>query len=324
LFGRRFESAHLHKRVFRYPQIPVLDLSEKYLTYIATVRRYSKRTCAVYRDILSDFHKQYDDLTTDTVRNYEVYLLDERKLDARTVDLHLSVLSGYCRFLVRANVLKTNPVSLVKRPKQEKRLPEFYRQEAMEEYFSQNRGVMQYAPYEHQLRYMIISILSSSAIRRSELIDMNNCSYDRGRRVLRVRGKGDKMREIPITEALNEEISLYLQSKLLNEKCSDAPGAPLLQTPDGNRLYPVFVDRAVKQELGTVGSISGRRSPHVLRHTLATELLNDGADLNSIKEFLGHSSLAATQVYTHNSVEKLKKVYELAHPRAKNGGKNGN
>ena len=94
---------------------------------------------------------------------------------------------------------------------------------------------------------------------------------------------------------------------------------PLLRTSSRAGLYPVYVDRAVKQELGDVGSITGRKSPHVLRHTIATELLDDGTDLNSIKELLGHSSLAATQVYTHTSVEKLKRVYNQAHPRAKNG-----
>ena len=98
---------------------------------------------------------------------------------------------------------------------------------------------------------------------------------------------------------------------------------PLLVTVKGRQLYPVFVDRTVKGELGGIGSITGRKSPHVLRHSLATELLNEGTDLNSIKELLGHSSLAATQVYTHNSIEKLKKVYVNAHPRAKSGGKNG-
>ena len=101
-------------------------------------------------------------------------------------------------------------------------------------------------------------------------------------------------------------------------------GDPLLLTPAGGKLYPSFVDRAVKAELGAAEGISGRLSPHVLRHSLATHLLNRGADLTSIKEILGHSSLAATQVYTHNSFEQLKKTYLTAHPRAKNGGNNGN
>ena len=103
----------------------------------------------------------------------------------------------------------------------------------------------------------------------------------------------------------------------------ETPGRALLLTAKGRPLYPVYVDRAIKQALGAVGSISGRKSPHVLRHTLATELLDKGTDLNSIKELLGHASLAATQVYTHNSIEKLKTVYQTAHPRAKRGGNNG-
>ena len=148
-------------------------------------------------------------------------------------------------------------------------------------------------------------------------------SVDLSRRTMKVRGKGDKMREIPLVPSLCEEISLYLQSVESMEGCERASSDPLLVTIKGEKLYPMLVDRAIKSELGQIGSITGRKSPHVLRHSLATELLNEGADLNSIKELLGHSSLAATQVYTHNSVEKLKKVYVNAHPRAKSGGKNG-
>ena len=138
-----------------------------------------------------------------------------------------------------------------------------------------------------------------------------------GRRVVRVRGKGGKMREAPLTATLYGELQLYLKS-LEALECADLrPEAPLLQTPKGARLYPMFIDRAVKRELGVDGGVSGRKSPHMLRHTLATELLEDGTDLNSIKELLGHSSLAATQVYTHTSIERLRAVYDKAHPRAK-------
>ena len=125
------------------------------------------------------------------------------------------------------------------------------------------------------------------------------------------------MREIPLTASLCEEILLYLE---VIRRCGfdiDRQDSPLLLTPTGRRLYPQFVDKAVKQELGSVPGISGRKSPHVLRHTIATELLDEGTDINSIKELLGHSSLAATQVYTHNSIEKLKKVYNQAHPRSR-------
>jgi integrase/recombinase XerC len=262
-------------------------------------------------------------LDVQTVRSYEVYLMDEKKESAKTVNLHLSVLSGFCKFLMKQGVLASNPVRLVSRPKQEKRLPVFYREESMQDYFERTKGVLEYGKYEDQLERMIMGLLYGTGIRRSELISLNRDSVDFARRVLRVRGKGDKMREIPLTLSLCDEILLYLQS-VDSLKCADqAPEAPLLQTPRGGRLYPVYVDRAVKAALGQVGSISGRKSPHVLRHTLATELLDGGTDLNSIKELLGHSSLAATQVYTHNSIERLQNVYKSAHPRAKNDGNHG-
>ena len=257
------------------------------------------------------------------IRNYEVYLLDEKGESAKTVSLHLSVLSGFCKFLMKQGLLESNPVRLVSRPKQEKRLPVFYREDAMREYFEKTKGVLEYGKYEDQLQRMILGLLYGTGLRRSELISLDRNAVDFSRRVLRVRGKGDKMREIPLTASLCDEILLYLQS-VDSLKCADkAPEAPLLQTPRGARLYPVYVDRAVKAALGQVGSISGRKSPHVLRHTLATELLNGGADLNSIKELLGHSSLAATQVYTHNPIERLQNVYKSAHPRAKNDGNHG-
>ena len=129
------------------------------------------------------------------------------------------------------------------------------------------------------------------------------------------------MREIPLIPSLCHEICLYLQAvESMRGGASPADG-PLLVTEKGRALYPVYVDRTIKEELDGYG-ITGRKSPHVLRHTVATALLDDGADLNSIKEMLGHANLAATQVYTHNSVDRLKKVYNLAHPRAKNGGSN--
>lgn len=299
---------------------------KKYIDYLRGVRRYSERTCRIYDDVLTEyfgFVGNCDPPDARTIRSYEVYLMDELGESARTVCQHMSVLSGYCRFLIRQGEMDHNPAGLVSRPHQEKRLPEFYREESMSSYFDSHRGVLEYGSYASSLAYMVISLLYGTGMRRSELISLDRNSVDLHRKVMRVHGKGDKMREIPLTSLLCDEISLYLQS-VDSLKCADMrEDAPLLQTPRGGRLYPVLVDRIVKKELGGVDGISGRKSPHVLRHTLATELLDKGADLNSIKELLGHSSLAATQVYTHNSVERLKTVYNNAHPRAKNGGKNG-
>ena len=137
-----------------------------------------------------------------------------------------------------------------------------------------------------------------------------------------VLGKGNKMREIPLLPSLCHEICIYLHSVESTVIEVRSASDPLLVTKNGKRLYPVYIDRVVKSTLGDSG-VTSRKSPHVLRHTLATELLDEGADINSIKEMLGHSSLAATQVYTHTSVDRLKKVYFNAHPRAKNGGNNG-
>jgi len=305
-------------------------MRNKYLSYIRDIRRYSERTCEIYSEVLAsyvafcegdeDFAKT---LNVNAIRAYEVYLFDKRKLSSRTVTQHLSVLSGFCRFLMKQGILKSNPVHLVRRPKQEKRLPVFYKEQSMEAYFESTKGDPEFGTYEQKLNRLIISLLASCGLRRAELISLNVSSVDLGRQVLRVTGKGDKMRDIPLLPSLCEEISLYLSAVSSLKEDAYSPEAPLLRTPKGDRLYPVYVDRVVKKELAGVPDITVRRSPHVLRHTLATELLSDGADLNSIKELLGHSSLAATQVYTHSSVERLQSIYKNAHPRAKNGGKNG-
>ncbi len=317
---------------------------DAYLTYIRDIRRYSPRTQAIYRDVLADFAqfcegKVVESLVPTMLRRYEADLMG-RGMKPRTVHQHMSVLSGFCRFLMSKGVLQSNPARSVKRPKMEKRLPEYYQVRSMDDYFAATEHwagedeleiLRSYGPaptdksaveiYRHRLRRLIISLLYGTGIRRAELIGLRRQSFDEGRQVLRVVGKGDKMREIPLIPSLCHEICLYLQAvESMRGSASPADG-PLLVTEKGRPLYPVYVDRTIKEELDGYG-ITGRKSPHVLRHTVATALLDDGADLNSIKEMLGHANLAATQVYTHGSVDRLKKVYNLAHPRAKNGGSN--
>ncbi len=340
-------------------------LTEDYVNYISAVRRYSPRTVEVYRDSLGLFcdylvsegfinetaEKNEGEtsaqggipdgellgcLTRSIIRSYEVHLMEERRMSARTVNLHLSVLSGFCSYLVQKERLKSNPVGTVTRPKESRRLPATYRKDALDKYFRLTDPLVEedmiyVSPepgrtkemYDQRLRRLIISALYCTGMRRAELIGLRIKDIDFSRKVAKVLGKGDKMREIPLVDSLLKEISLYLRAVEVMAGLDRTPDSPLLVTFGGAGIYPVFVDRAVKLELGKVGSITGRKSPHVLRHTLATELLDEGTDLNSIKQLLGHSSLAATQVYTHNSIAKLKNVYESAHPRAKNGGKNG-
>ena len=328
------------------------NLIDEFIGYISGIKRFSERTQQGYRAVMEDFsdflQREADDnktiidgMTSQVIRGYEVYLLKERGLSARSVGLHLSVLSSFAKYLMKKELLSANPVRTVSRPKVPKRLPEFYRKEAIDSYFEQTRpygtdtildllgqptdtqagsqAATQAATalYAKCLRRLIISILYGTGIRRSELIGLNRAQFDPARSVLHVRGKGDKMREIPLTSSLCEEILLYLELARRSGFEIDQSDAPLLQTPSGRRLYPTFVDRTVKTELGSVAGISGRKSPHVLRHTIATELLDEGTGIESIKELLGHSSLAATQVYTHNSIEKLKKVYNQTHPRCR-------
>lgn len=357
-----------------------MDLIERYLRYVEHIKRYSDKTVNTYGAVLGEFMRHaFSDredaptdeemlqaLTPGMIRGYEVHLMEDRGLNARTVNLHISVLSGFCRFLMKESLLTSNPARTVTRPKTAKRLPTTFRQSALESYFmdtdifaappedaapeefirryreSRPKGYRENADetmqtmlsleknpedfrlwlYGKRLRRVLIMTLYCTGIRRAELVSLNRGDLDSGRMTMRIRGKGDKMREIPVTCSLYEEISLYLQAVEMICGKEDRDQA-LFVTVRGRRIYPEYVDRAVKAELGEAEGFTGRKSPHVLRHTLATELLDSGTDLYSIKELLGHSSLAATQVYTHNSIEKLRKVYQTAHPRAKNGGENG-
>jgi integrase/recombinase XerC len=324
---------------------------DRYISYVKNIKRYSPRTASLYEEALRRYVRvtfatdDVDDqslissLNLSEIRSYEVCLMDKDKLSPKTVRMHLSALSSFCRYLVKEGLMPANPVRLLPKPKVEKRLPQYYRKDSMDTYFTNTaiNASEEYLEeflkiphtrpgrklYEDRLSRLIISFLYSTGLRRSELISLNVGDIDFGRKVVKVVGKGNKMREIPMIVSLCEEILLYLEAvgALTNGKRSLK--SPLLMTYSGNRLYPAYVDRTVKRELGDVKGITGRRSPHVLRHSLATELMNEEADLNSIKEMLGHSSLATTQVYTHSSFARLKNIYQTAHPRAKNGGKHG-
>ena len=331
-----------------------MEIIASYIEYVRNVRRYSERTVSIYEQVLKDYlafvsGKSQDSVTEGVflkalniseIREYEAFMLDGRKPKSpRTVNLHLSALSGFCRYLLREGLLKSNPVRLVTKPKVEKRIPHFFRKDSMAEYFENTKYILDKdiydgflaewhtnsgkKAYSALLERTIISTLYSLGIRRAELIGMLTEDVDFGRKVVKVRGKGDKMREIPLVASLSEEILLYL--KAVEVMCGRVRSLtePLFVTYEGRPLYPKYVDRAVKSALGNVKSIRGQKSPHVLRHSLATELMNEDTPLNSIKEMLGHSSLAATQVYTHSSIARLKDSYERAHPRAKNGGKHG-
>ena len=328
-----------------------MEIIRKYIDHVRNIRRYSERTARLYEDVLNRYVRMVfpegapeesvfiESFNRFEIRGFMVALMEQEGLSAKSVSMHMSALSSFCRYLVKEGKLNSNPVRTVTRPKVEKRLPEYFRDDAMKAYFDKTReeASPEYLAvfkenidndhgkrlYEQRLARLIISILYDTGLRRSELIGLKIENVDFARQTLKVVGKGNKMREIPLLASLCQEILLYLEAVEALVCGKRSLKEPLLVTFRGRPLYPVYVDRTVKAELGDVKGITGRRSPHVLRHSIATELMNEGTDLNSIKEMLGHSSLATTQVYTHSSFARLKDIYEHAHPRAKNGGKHG-
>ena len=328
-----------------------MEIIRKYIDHVRNVRRYSERTVHLYEDVLNRYVRMtFPDGTPDEsgfmesfnrfeIRGFMVALMEDEGLSPKSVSLHMSALSSFCRYLVKEGKLKSNPVRTLTRPKVEKRLPEYFREEAMQAYFDKTReeASSKYLVafkenldndngkklYQQRLARLIISILYDTGLRRSELIGLKIENVDFARQTLKVVGKGNKMREIPLLASLCQEILLYLEAVEALVCGKRSLKEPLLVTFRGSPLYPVYVDRTVKAELGDVKGITGRKSPHVLRHSIATELMNNETNLNSIKEMLGHSSLATTQVYTHSSFARLKDIYKRAHPRAKNGGKHG-
>ena len=255
------------------------------------------------------------------IRGYVSFLMD-RGLDPRTVNLHLSALSSFCNFLVRQKKLASNPVREVVRPKEKKRLPSFFSPEVLKQYFDTPVA----DGYPSVRNRMIVTLIFDTGLRRAEAASLRISNIDLNRGIVSVIGKGNKQRFVPIVASLREKIGDYL---LLRDEFLKSlevkPSATLKKAADsffltdaGGPPYPEFINRVVKAELSGVKGLSGKKTPHTLRNSFATSLLNAGADLNSIKEALGHSSLAATEVYTHNSFEKLKEIYKTAHPRAKN------
>ena len=312
-------------------------VKEKFIEYIGVQRRYSPRTVALYRSAIDEFcafalpeaggevsdAQLKDILKPALIRGFIAEGLEAGQ-SPRTMNLKLSALSSFCRWLVRCGFLDSNPVGKVYRPREDRPLPQFYTQPSMEALLEQAEEEAEAEaaaspdgkePFGELRERMIILLLYTTGMRRAELCNLKVGDFDASRQVFRVTGKGDKTREIPVPDRICKEIVLYLER--LSEEVGQGASGWFFVTDKGCQLYPAFVNNVVKKVLGGKDGFSGKKTPHVLRHTLATHLLNNGADINSIKEVLGHSSLAATQVYTHNSFEQLKKTYLTAHPRAK-------
>ncbi len=290
-----------------------------FLQYLEFEKRFSKHTITAYKGDLEQFtdylEKTYE-ITSATevkhthIRSWMVQLM-QGGMSSRSVNRKLSALKTYFLFLKKRGQLQLNPMLKVVAPKSGKRLPVFVQQEHLTMLFNEIDFGDGYAGARNRT---ILEVLYATGMRRSELIGLQikSISFEQG--CLKVMGKGKKERLIPMSKHLELTLKDYLSAR--DAHFGNGDNQPLFVTDKGKLLYPKFVYNLVKRCLSTVTTVE-QRSPHVLRHSFATHLSNNGADLNAIKELLGHANLAATQIYTHNSIDKLKKVYEQAHPKAK-------
>jgi len=289
-----------------------------FIQYLTFEKHFSTHTISAYRVDLTQF-AQYIQLQYETnhprfinhqmIRSWLVQLMHE-KVSARSINRKLSSLKSFYKFLMKEKVVSNNPLSKVQPPKTSKRLPVFVEEQHMNRLLDYE-DIAFGEDFAGKRNKLILILFYSTGIRLSELIGLKTADIDFTRDTLKVLGKRNKERIIPITAELKEELNHYLQSR--TDQCIQHEY--LFTTDAGQKMYPKLVYNVVKKYLSLVTSIE-KRSPHVLRHTFATHLLNKGADLNAIKELLGHANLAATQVYTHNSIERLKNIYKNKHPRA--------
>ena len=242
------------------------------------------------------------------IRNWMVSLMQDG-ISPRSINRKVSALKSFYKFFLRKGELKKNPLAKVQTPKMSKRLPVFVEQPNMDRLLSQiefPEGV------EGQQDKLIIELLYGTGIRRSELIGLKHTDLDAYQSQIKVLGKGNKERIIPVHSNLIQSIKQFLSSK---SEAGEEAGIFLFTDENGKQISASRVYNTVKKYLSLITTIN-KKSPHVLRHSFATHLLNNGADINAIKEILGHANLGATQVYTHNSIERLKQVYQNHHPKA--------
>ena len=291
---------------------------QSFLDYLKYEKRYSVHTLTSYQTDLTDFidflKKQFGnvslkEVTHSYVRSWLAYQ-KEKGLTSKSINRKISSLKSFFKYYLRIGAIEITPMAQVISPKIGKRLPVFVKEEdarKLVEALKQSTD-----DWKSLNTKMLISIFYATGMRLSELIGLKEKQVDFSNSQIKVLGKGNKERIIPIGKEIAGMIKNYQQLKKKGfEKTEDT----LLVTEKGKKLYPKYAYLLVNQVLGQASTLD-KKSPHVLRHTFATHLMNNGADLNAVKELLGHSSLASTQIYTHNTIEKLKDVYKKAHPKA--------
>ncbi len=290
---------------------------EQFLTYLQHEKRYSLHTVESYRNDLAQFSGFMTDVFDLEVlqaghlhiREFVVMLMEEGMQES-SVGRKLSTLRSFFKYMLRLGCIASNPVAQVKPPKAPKRIPVFVDEHKLDELLDAQCPDDNFPEVRNKV---IIELLYGTGIRLAELLALQESDIDFYYGSLKVTGKRSKQRVVPVSKQLLDQLKFYVELK--SRYFSANKNAHLIVTDKGVRAYPLMVYKIVKHHLSRV-STQEKLSPHVLRHSYATALLNRGADLNSIKELLGHASLAATQVYTHNSVERLKSIYKQAHPKA--------
>jgi integrase/recombinase XerC len=300
---------------------------EKFIDYIQFEKRYSPHTVLAYCNDLDQFcsflNIQYNtsdihEVTYQMIRSWLVSLM-EQKISPRSVNRKLTTLKSFYKFLIREGMVSADPMRKIISLKTSKSLPSFVEKEKMEKLFE----TVNFGTGFPALRdRMILEIFYATGMRLSELINLKETDIDFHQSALKVLGKRNKERLIPFSNKLAELLKTYLQEKTswLEKTEFKLPSAIqrdpwLIVLNNGKKTYPRFIYSTVTKYLSQVTTLQ-KISPHVLRHTFATHLLNNGAELNAVKELLGHANLSATQIYTHNTIEKLKRIYKQAHPKA--------
>ena len=303
-----------------------------FLDYIAIERKYSQRTVDAYRDDLRDFcaflglePTEYnpEEVGEDDVKAWMLYLLEEQKQSPRSVKRKLSALRSFYRFLLRQKKVKKDITARVIPPKADKPLPVFFRPAEMEDFESkvESQKSKDGDSFEDLRDALIIEVLYQTGMRQAELLGLRDSDWDLVQGQVRIFGKRKKERIVPVGQALIAQIKAYLEERLR----ATGTGAPetffvkikrngAVTAMDKSTLYKI-----VRARMGEVSTLK-KHSPHVLRHTFATAMLDNGADIRTIQELLGHASLSTTQVYTHTTFEQIRRVYMETHPRAKTNG----
>jgi integrase/recombinase XerC len=291
---------------------------QPFLDYLKFEKRFSQHTIISYQtDLIAFFdyiQLTYDGVSLDQlshtyIRSWLVQLKDGG-MTAKSINRKISTLRSFFKYGMKMGWLEQTPMTKINAPKNEKRLPRFVAKKDVDTLFNH---VTFTDDWKGRTDRLIFLILYNTGMRLSELINLKEDSVDFYNHTIKVLGKGNKERIIPMSNDLANEIKKYLlEKKQLSISCGSKE---LLVEEKGKKLAPRKVYSTVKSYLGLVTTID-KKSPHILRHSFATHLTNNGADLNAVKELLGHSSLAATQVYTHNTIEKLKNIYKQAHPKA--------